>query len=190
MKMSNFRHGTIKPVDIITFWFLHRVKQQWFKSTPALDNEIRDNYFLLWKQAAAGELDAWSDSAAGCLSLAIVLDQFPLNMFRGQAKSFSTENKAIKIVKASILKGLDKDLTKEQKAFLYMPLMHSENLSDQKRAVTLYQRAGLESNQRFAEHHQSLIQRFGRFPHRNIALGRESSEEEIAYLKSKQAFLG
>lgn len=190
MKMSNSSYAAIKPVDIITFWFLQRVKQQWFKSTPALDNEIRDKYSLLWKQAAAGELDAWTNSAAGCLSLAIVLDQFPLNMFRGQAKSFSTEKKAIKITKAAISKGLDKDLTKQQKAFLYMPLMHSENLSDQNQAVTLFARAGLESNQRFAEHHQSLIQRFGRFPHRNMALGRESSEKEITYLKSKQAFLG
>lgn len=179
-----------KPTDIINFWYLQRIQEQWFKSTPELDNEIRDTYYLLWKKAASGELDNWTSSAIGCLSLTIILDQFPLNMFRGQAKSFSSEEKSIQVAKIAISQELDKQLTKEQKIFLYMPLMHSENLIDQDMAIELFELAGLESNLRFAKHHRSIIKRFGRFPHRNIALNRESSDEEIAYLHSKEAFPG
>jgi len=188
--MNSAVHEDIEPVDIISFWYLQRIKEQWFKSTPELDNEIKDKYYLLWKKAASGGLDSWLNSATGCLSLVIILDQFPLNMFRGQAKSFSTEEQAINVCKIAISQGLDKQLTKEQKAFLYMPLMHSENLSDQDQAIELFELSDLESNLRFARHHRSIIERFGRFPHRNIALDRESSKKEISYLHSKEAVLG
>ena len=190
MKMNSVNNEEINPVDIISFWYLQRVKKQWFNSTAKLDNEIKDKYYLLWKKAASGELDIWINSATGCLALTIILDQFPLNMFRDQAKSFSTEVKAINICKTAISQELDKQLSKEQKAFLYMPLMHSENLSNQDQAVKLFELAGLESNLRFARHHRSIIERFGRFPHRNTALDRESSKKEISYLHSKEAFLG
>ncbi|MCU7835046.1 MAG: DUF924 domain-containing protein [gamma proteobacterium symbiont of Taylorina sp.] len=187
--MNNILENTT-PDDIITFWYSPRVKQQWFKSTTELDKEIHDKYCLLWKQAASGELDSWAVSAAGSLSLAIILDQFPLNMFRGQAKSFSTEKKAINISKAAISKSLDEQLTIEQKVFLYIPLMHSEEISIQNQSVELFKHTGLESNLRFARHHRSIIERFGRFPHRNSVLDRKSSSEEISYLHSKEAFLG
>ena len=189
MKMNSSLEDN-HPIDIITFWYLQRIKQQWFKSTPELDNEIREKYYSLWKKAASRELDIWTNNANGCLSLTIILDQFPLNMFRGQAKSFSTEEKAIEITKIAVSKSLDKQLTKEKKTFLYMPLMHSENINDQDLAIELFELAGLDSNQRFAKHHRSIIERFGRFPHRNIILGRKSSQDEIAYLNSKEAFLG
>ena len=190
MKMNSINHEDSKSADIITFWYLQRVKEQWFKSTPELDNEIHDKYYSLWKKAASGELDSWTSSAIGCLALTIILDQFPLNMFRGQAKSFSSAEKAIDVAKTAISQELDQQLTKEQKIFLYMPLMHSENLIDQDMAIELFELADLESNLRFAKHHRSIIKRFGRFPHRNIILDRESSEEEIAYLHSKEAFFG
>ncbi len=188
--MNSADHEGAEAVDIISFWYLQRVKKQWFKSTPELDNEIKDKYYFLWTKAASGELDSWLNSTTGCLSLTIILDQFPLHMFRDQAKSFSTEEKAINVCKIAISQGFDKQLTKEQKAFLYMPLMHSENLRNQDLAIELFALAGLESNLRFARHHRSIIERFGRFPHRNIALDRESSEKEISYLHSKEAFLG
>ena len=111
-------------------------------------------------------------------------------MFRQQARSFATENKARQVADLATDKGLDQSLSAEQKAFLYLPFMHSENLADQDKSVELFEKAGLTENLRYAKHHRELIQRFGRFPHRNRILGRESTAEEEDYLNSKEAFLG
>ena len=111
-------------------------------------------------------------------------------MYRGQARSFSTEARAIEVVLGAIDQGLDQQAPPEQRAFLYMPLMHSEELTHQDLSVSLFEAAGLASNARFARHHRELIRRFGRFPHRNRALGRDSTAEELAYLASDQAFTG
>lgn len=137
-----------------------------------------------------GELDSWENDIHGALALIIVLDQFPLNMYRGQGISFSTESKARDIAYRAINRGWDSYLDKAEKTFLYMPLMHSENLADQDRAVALYESAEMTDNLRFATHHREIIRRFGRFPHRNSALGRKSSAEEREWLQSKQAFQG
>jgi uncharacterized protein (DUF924 family) len=120
----------------------------------------------------------------------IVLDQFPLNMFRGEAQSYSTGEQALEVAADAVARGLDRELEGERLAFLYMPFMHSENPGDQEQSVALFEAAGLEDNLRFARHHRELIRRFGRFPHRNAILGRPSSAEELAYLASKEAFLG
>lgn len=180
----------ITPIHILEFWYSERMRKHWFASTPALDREIRDRYQALWQQAAAGELDHWQESAEGSLALAIVLDQFPLNMFRGQPKSFCTERQAISVTLNALKKGHDKHLPKDRLAFLFMPLMHSENPEEQDLSVSLFGQYGLKDNIRFAEHHRELIRRFGRFPHRNVILGRESTPEELAYLASKEAFRG
>jgi uncharacterized protein (DUF924 family) len=124
------------------------------------------------------------------LALVIVLDQFPLNMFRGQRESFATEAAAREAAVQAIAWGFDQSLTDEQKAFLYLPFMHSEDLADQDRAVALYEGAGLENSLKWARHHRELIRRFGRFPHRNAILGRPSTPEELAYLGSAGAFKG
>jgi uncharacterized protein (DUF924 family) len=121
----------LTPKSIIEYWYSERIKTQWFASTPELDSEIRAKYELLWQQAAEGALDVWLESASGCLALIIVLDQFPLNMFRGQAKSFSTEQQSIEVAKTAIRQKLDLQLDKDKLSFLYMPLMHSEQLEDQ-----------------------------------------------------------
>lgn len=183
---------TIKttPEEIIGFWYSEEMSKRWFSSTPELDTEIRNNYELLWASAAKGELDEWKNSPEGCLALVIVLDQFPLNMFRGEARSFSTEHKAIETTKYALAKGYHQTLPAEKLTFLYMPLMHSENIEDQALSVKLFGEARLENNLRFAEHHRELIRKFGRFPHRNTILGRESTAEEIEYLNSREAFLG
>ena len=118
------------------------------------------------------------------------LDQFPLNMYRGKTKSFATESDAIKVAHHAITNNFDANLTKIKLPFLYMPLMHSENLKDQNLSVKLYKRAELESNFRFAEHHREIIKQFGRFPHRNKILGRQSTNEELEYLASPKAFKG
>lgn len=181
---------TIASEDIINFWFTQDVQAKWFKSTTEFDQLIRDRYENLWLRAAAGELQHWTETAKGCLALCIVLDQLPLNMYRNHARSFETEAMAIKVSKKAIKKGYDHQLETKYQVFLYMPLMHSEILEDQDLSVAKFEEAGLQSNLRFAKHHRELIRQFGRFPHRNVILGRESTAEEIVYLNSKQAFKG
>ena len=137
-----------------------------------------------------GECDAWKQTPEGSLALAIVLDQFPLNMFRDTPDSFSTEQLAIDVALEAIAGGQDEALPKNRVSFLYMPLMHSESLVHQDLCVERFESAGLKQNLRFAEHHRELIRRFGRFPHRNAILGRESTGDELAYLDSEEAFTG
>lgn len=180
----------ISPGDMLEFWYSEPMASRWFSSTPALDAEIRARYEQVWLAAAKGRLEEWKNSPQGCLALVIVLDQLPLNMFRGEAKSFSTEQQAVEVCKLAIAREYDKQIARDRLAFLYMPLMHSENLLDQELSARLFEQAGLEGNLRFARHHRELIRRFGRFPHRNAILGRESSREELDYLGSKEAFLG
>jgi uncharacterized protein (DUF924 family) len=176
--------------EVLDFWYSAEMRPRWFNSTPALDDDIRKRFEPLWRRAAAGELDDWQDTPEGALALAIVLDQLPLNMYRGRPEAFATEQRAVAVAKRAIERGFDQRIAKDRLLFLYMPLMHSEHLDDQDRSVQLFGAAGLTDNVRFAEHHRGLIRRFGRFPHRNAILGRESSAEELDYLASPQAFKG
>ena len=175
---------------LVEFWFSDEASKRWFDSTPDFDQLLRDRYLDLWRQARDGELDHWRDSPEGCLALVILLDQLPLNMFRGEAESFATEAQSREVARHAIDRGFDRKLETRHKAFLFMPFMHSEDIADQDTALTLFAEPGLESNLRFAHHHRGIIEKFGRFPHRNAALGRESSAEEIEYLASKEAFTG
>jgi len=175
---------------IIEFWYDERIKSQWFNSTDELDQEIKDSYDTLWLDASAGKYDYWQDTSTGSLALVIVLDQFPLNMYRGKKESFKTEAKAIKVAKHAIVEKQDLQLDKDKLAFLYLPLMHSENMDDQNDSVELFEKAGLMENAKFARHHRDIVQRFGRFPHRNKILGRKSSQAELDYLASDEAFKG
>ncbi|MEJ2453619.1 MAG: DUF924 domain-containing protein [Candidatus Thiodiazotropha sp.] len=180
----------ILPEQVLEFWFSPEVEPYWFNSHSALDERICTHYRALWEQAAMGALDAWAERAEGALALCIVLDQFPLNMLRGRPESFRTEQQAVAVAKAAVAAGLDRQLPKSRLAFLYMPLMHSESLADQDLSVSLFEAAGLEHNAKFARHHRELIERFGRFPHRNAILGRVSTPEELRYLASPEAFTG
>ena len=188
--MINDSEQSISPESILNFWYSDRIKPGWFNSTPELDAEIRERYESLWYKAAEGELNEWCETAKGCLALIIVLDQFPLNMFRGKRESFETESLAVKFAKLAVERQYDKQLPKEKLAFLYMPLMHSENMQDQDLSVSLFEQAGLAENARFANHHREIVRRFGRFPHRNAILQRTSSQDELDYLNSKEAFKG
>jgi len=180
----------VSASEIIAFWFSPRVAGHWFASTPELDAEICARFERTWEQATGGEKDHWQDNPDGCLALAIVLDQFPLNMFRGQAISFSTEARAIEVARHAVNAGFDKRIATDKLTFLYMPLMHSESLKDQDLSVRLFTAAELGENARFAQHHKEIVERFGRFPHRNVILGRESTDAEIAWLASDAAFRG
>ena len=180
----------LTPTSIIEFWYSEKVKSKWFNSSIEFDKEIRSNYEDVWINALRGEYSSWRESAEGCLALAIILDQFPLNMFRGEVQSFSSEAVAVKVVKHAIENGLDKNIARDKVSFLYMPLMHSENIDDQNLAVKLFEQAELIENAKFSKHHRDIIKKYGRFPHRNKILDRKSSTEEVEYLNSKGAFTG
>jgi uncharacterized protein (DUF924 family) len=174
--------------ELLDFWYSEPVSWRWFSSTPALDDEIRARFEGLWRRAGGGELDGWADSPDGALALAIVLDQLPLNMYRGRPLAFSTERKAVVVAKGAVARGFDRQLPGDRALFLYMPLMHSENLDDQDLSVQLFRQAGMDTH--YPEHHRGIVRRFGRFPHRNAILGRESTPEEMDYLASDEAFKG
>jgi uncharacterized protein (DUF924 family) len=178
------------PQKIIDFWFADDVRKLWFNSTAEFDRSLRERFDDVLKQADQGELDHWMETAAGCLALVIILDQFPLNMFRGNAQSFATEARSREVARVAIEDGFDKILAAEQQAFLYMPFMHSEDLADQQLALELFAQPGMESNLRFARHHHAIVETYGRFPHRNAVLGRTSTAAEIEYLNSREAFNG
>jgi uncharacterized protein (DUF924 family) len=180
----------MKPIEIIDFWYSDPMRKCWFSSTPELDKQIRDRYEQVWIKSSKGEYDEWENTPEGSLALVIVLDQFPLNMFRGEAKSFQTEKKAIEVALSAINRGFDKKLEKERLSFLFMPLMHSENIDHQELSVKLFKKYELKNNIRFAEHHRDIVKKYGRFPHRNQILGRESSEAEMEYLSSENVFKG
>ena len=178
------------PTDVVAFWFALDVQPLWFAATPDFDEQLRARFLATYRAAAAGQLTDWDTTAEGALALVIVLDQFPLNLFRGQPESFVTEAAARAVADRAIARGFDQALPPVQCQFLYLPFMHSEALTDQERSVRLYQQPGLEESLHFARHHHALIQRFGRFPHRNAILGRASTAGELAYLASPGAFHG
>lgn len=176
--------------ELLAFWFSDHVKPMWFNSTPEFDDELRDKYLDTYQAALKGDLTDWENSPKGALALVICLDQFPLNMFRGKAEGFEGEAPSIQVAERAIENGFDQELDGAQKAFLYLPFMHSENLVHQDRSVELFSKAGLKDNLHWAKHHREIVRRFGRFPHRNTVLGRESTPEEVAYLQSEEAFHG
>lgn len=180
----------VEAEEVLGFWFAPGMERRWFRATPEFDQAVRTRFETTWRCAAQGALDAWSETSGGALALVIVLDQFPLNMFRGLPQAFATEQQAVAVTLAALERGFDRQLPRERLAFLYMPLMHSEHLAHQDRSVRLFEAAGLEDNARFARHHRGLIRRFGRFPHRNAILGRHDTPDEAAYLASKGAFRG
>jgi uncharacterized protein (DUF924 family) len=181
---------TVTPRQVLEFWFSPRVRPLWFNSTEAFDQELRERFLITYEATANGALDGWATGPQGALALVICLDQFPLNMFRGLPTAFVTEAAALAVASDAIDHGWDKQLEPEGLIFLYMPFMHSENLADQDRAVALYKAAGMQENLRYAIHHRDIVQRYGRFPHRNAILGRPSNPEELDYLASEGAFHG
>lgn len=176
--------------SIVDYWFSDRVKSLWFNATKTFDEELRERYLYIYQLAKQGELSSWEKDPEGALALVIVFDQLPLNMFRNQAEGFSAEALAREVADRAISRAFDADLPDEQKPFLYLPFMHSEDLEDQDRSVMLFEQAGLDNNLKWARHHRDLIRQFGRFPHRNAVLGRESSPAELEYLGSDEAFHG
>lgn len=180
----------MSPQSLNDFWFDPEHEKLWFRSTVQFDQQILAQFETLWLAARSGQLSHWAQTAEGALALVILLDQMPLNMYRGQPASFATEKLSLAVAGSAVSRHLDQQLPDKGKAFLYMPFMHSEDLADQDRSVEFYEAAGMSDNLRFARHHRDIVRRFGRFPHRNAILGRRSTPEEDAWLASGKAFLG
>jgi len=166
------------------YWFGEGMAERWFKRDPAFDREIRDRLLPLYRRAATGELDDWQATAQGALALVILLDQVPRNLFRDDPRAFATDAKALAVAKAIIEQGLDSGLSQAERVFLYLPLEHCESLADQEECVRLT--GQLDENKEWCDYaiqHRDIIARFGRFPHRNAILGRETTPEEAEFLE-------
>ncbi|ESQ78455.1 DUF924 family protein [Asticcacaulis sp. YBE204] len=166
--------------DVIAFWEAAG-PQKWFAKDEAFDRDFRERFLDLHMQAAARQLDDWADTARGSLALLILLDQFPRNAFRGTAHMFATDPLALFFARQAVDAGQDTAIADILRPFLYLPFEHSENLTDQERAVELMRPLGGQSLD-YAEGHRDIIQRFGRFPHRNPVLGRVTTAPEQAFI--------
>jgi uncharacterized protein (DUF924 family) len=167
----------MRPRDVLSFWFEHHT--QWFNGDAEFDEIIRTRFGALYQGALAGDLDAWRETPEGVLALVILYDQFSRNMFRGTPFMYQSDSQALALTKLALDKGWDQQLSNNQeRQFLYMPLMHSENSEDQNRSVALFSQTGFEHILPYAEEHREAIVTFGRFPYRNQILGRVSTQEE------------
>jgi len=179
----------IKAEDVLRFWFDELQPEQWWKCDKTVDDTVRARFSTLYTTMAAnGAPAAWRDTARGRLAAVIVLDQFPRNLFRNSPKAFATDASALALAVESVDAGLDETLSIEERGFLYMPFQHSEDAEQQARSVVLFASLGNEHSLQFAQQHKLVIDRFGRFPHRNKVLGRETTEEEKTFLEKESWF--
>lgn len=165
--------------DVLEYWFA-LPPEQWWRGPPELDGEIRDRFLELWEDKRRLPVSSFLDDPLTAIAAVILFDQFPRNMFRGHADQFSTDILALKIAEAAVDKGFDERLTPQQRGFLYMPFQHSEDIDDQRRSMLLYTALGDDNMLHYARLHHDVIERFGRFPHRNPMLGRQPRPDEIA----------
>jgi uncharacterized protein (DUF924 family) len=164
--------------EVVDFWFALS-PEQWWKADPELDERIRDRFLPLWEEKRENVPEAFLGSAPDSLAAVILFDQYPRNMLRGHADQFSTDPLALAVAKAAVERGLDEALSGPERGFLYMPFQHSEDLADQKRSVALFTALGDPEQLGFAKKHHDVVERFGRFPHRNAMLGRPPRAAEI-----------
>ncbi|MGX6978013.1 DUF924 family protein [Vagococcus elongatus] len=168
--------------DVLKFWFEESQPEDWFTKNPDYDERISQRFSSLHQQAAAGELWQWRETIQGRLAEIILLDQFSRNMFRGDPRSFAYDSMALVLAQEALKDPALEQLPVQQKAFLYMPFMHSESLKIHDIAMALFSEEGLEHNLEFEIKHREIIERFGRYPHRNELLGRPSTSEELTFL--------
>jgi uncharacterized protein (DUF924 family) len=182
--------------SILQFWFkpepeagLYQLR--WFVSSPEFDGLCKARFLTSYEDAADGRLEEWRKEPRSCLALVLLLDQFPRNMFRNSARAFATDAKARELSRQAIASGFDRELPPTMRMFFYLPLEHSENLTDQLESVRLTgvlaaENPGLIETRQYAEQHLETIRRFGRFPGRNDALGRQSTQQEMDFLKDQK----
>ncbi|MCY1017337.1 DUF924 family protein [Pyxidicoccus sp. MSG2] len=185
--------------EVLGFWFGQppdpilnpasaRPRERWFSGDAAFDEECRRRFLAAHEAAASGALSAWCDEPRGCLALVLLLDQFPRNLFRGTPRAFATDALAREVSRQALARGLDLALPPVWRWFLYLPFEHSEEGHDQRLAVALFEMLALYHRDSrepldYARRHREVIERFGRFPHRNVALGRPSTPEEERFLQ-------
>ncbi|HZI12407.1 MAG TPA: DUF924 family protein [Myxococcus sp.] len=185
--------------EVLDFWFGRpadpvrnpesaRQRDFWFEKDTAFDEEFRRRFLALHERAAAGELDAWKDEPRSCLALLLLLDQLPRNVFRGTPRAFATDARAREVARHALARGLDLALPPVWRWFVYLPFEHSEDVYDQRLSVFLFELLALnQPGQRepldYAVRHRDIIERFGRFPHRNATLERPGTPEEEAFLQ-------
>lgn len=174
---------------VLTFWFgapddpdHGTIRKAWFMKSDAFDAEVTARFGALTEAARRGDLDAWTTTPRGTLALVLLLDQMPRNIHRGSLEAFATDARALEVATQALRDGYDRALSPVEQMFLFMPFQHSEDLVDQERSLALYARLDLPDVQRFVHRHHEIIARFGRFPHRNAVLGRETTPEEAAFL--------
>ena len=181
------------PQEVLDFWFgregeedYGEFREAWFNRDPEFDREIRDRFEPVYEQAAAGRLDHWKSEARSCLALIVVLDQFPRNMYRGDARMYAADEKAREAARHAVEHAYDRELSPYGRLFMYLPFEHSEELDDQRLSVELFRglatEMGSEDLLGYAVRHLEIIERFGRFPHRNEILGRRTTLEELKFL--------
>ena len=169
--------------EVIDFWFEESEPSQWWIKDEEFDQLIRDRFSEVHEKASKCELFEWRESPEGRLAEIIVLDQFSRNMFRGTPKAFSQDPMALILAQESLSLGIDTLLEPRMRGFLYLPLMHSESLVIHEKAEAVYRQLGEPSGLEYELKHKTIIQRFGRYPHRNEILGRDSTDEELEFLK-------
>lgn len=183
--------------SLLSFWFVEgtvpgfcEFRPVWFKSTREFDAAAEERFRPAFEEAVSGNLDHLAETPHGSLALVILLDQFSRNLFRDDARAFATDEKALGVAKTALARGFDRDLTPLQRIFLYLPFQHSEDLGDQHLSVRHFDSLGDEKVFHFiqdaARRHLDIIQRFGRYPHRNAVLGRVSTSEERRFLESSE----
>jgi uncharacterized protein (DUF924 family) len=176
--------------NVLDFWFgeegsdvFGASRKEWFVKDADFDEQIRKNFLDDVEIAIGGGHSRVAESQMGCLALVILLDQFPRNLFRDTERAFAGDKRALALANEAVRLGFDQNLPKSSQMFFYLPFEHSESLDDQRRCMQLFKEAGNDDMLKWAVAHHDIIARFGRFPHRNMALGRESTAEEIAFLK-------
>ncbi len=170
--------------SVLRFWFEESTPQQWFEKSDDYDRAIRDHFGALHAAAARGDHDGWAETPDGALALILVLDQFSRNLFRDDPRAFAQDAKALGIAKDAIAIGHDMEVSEARRVFFYVPFEHSEDLADQEACLPYFEALSNADYLKYAIAHRDIIARFGRFPHRNAVLGRESTQEEIEFLKT------
>lgn len=173
----------MQPADVLEFWFVQTTPAQWWKVDPAFDALVRERFAGLLNQAAACELQGWRSDARGRLAEVIVLDQFPRNIHRGTPAAFACDPLALGLAQEAVAAGALAALSPVERSFLLLPYMHSESPRIHELAEALYREHAPAENLDFELRHKAIIDRFGRYPHRNALLGRESTAEEVEFLK-------
>ena len=169
--------------EVLAFWFEELGPDDWFGGGEEVDTRIRERFLALHETLRAAVPDTWRATARGMLAAVIALDQFPRNMYRGDARAFAADPAALALATDAVERGLDQGMSNDERKFLYLPFEHSEDPAVQARSVDLFASLDEEETLGYALRHKEIIDRFGRFPHRNEVLGRESTPEEIAFLR-------